>query len=90
MPVSAEHYRAKASERVRWHRADRAKAGERRLDIKLPAEIVVALDATRGTVTRSEAVLEALADWLHRRQPPAPAPTPPPAGKTRRPRRITT
>jgi hypothetical protein len=90
MPVSAEHDRAVAAERLRRHRARRAEAGERRLDIKLPAEIVAALDTTRGTVTRSEAVLEALADWLHRRRPAAPTPTPPPAGKTRRPRGITT
>jgi hypothetical protein len=95
MPVSAKHLRDKARERVRQHRAQRAEAGEQRLEIRLPADVVAALDATRGALTRSDVMLEALADWLHRRQPtppaPALAPVPTPAGKkTRRPRRITT
>jgi hypothetical protein len=91
MPVSAKHLRAKARERVRRYRAQQAEAGERRLDIKLPADVVAALDAARGSATRSDVMLEALKDWLHRRQPaaPAPAPSPAPVRRTRRPRRIT-
>ena len=78
MPVTAKHHRDKASERVRRHRAQRAKAGELRLDIKLPADAVAALDAARGSATRSDVMLEALADWLHRS----------PARRVRRPPRI--
>jgi hypothetical protein len=88
MPASAAHYRAKAIVRMRRYRARQAEAGELRLDVKLPADMVAALDAARGSATRSAVMLEALGDWLHRRQPATPAPAPPPAGKApRRPRR---
>lgn len=64
---------ARAKALVRWHRHNRRQvaAGRQRVVVSLPAHAVATLDAIRGNISRSDAVLEAIEVLGRREQAPA-------------------